>query len=135
MEKIFPDVNGNGQVDVLVADCSFSADSDLADTVHQRQLKMQTILTDPESMLFILDDESLEYLNGITDSFVLFKEENIVELKENYYSSLSGDRASFKDQKPRYLCLRTVDGSALEGQAEEQYKAAKDTLEKIRANQ
>jgi hypothetical protein len=135
MEKIFPDVNGNGQVDVLVADCSFSADSDLADTVHQRQLKMQTILTDPESMLFILDDESLEYLNGITDSFVLFKEENIVELKENYYSSLSGDRASFKDQKPRYLCLRTVEGSALEGKAEEQYKAAKETLEKIRANQ
>ncbi len=132
MEKLFEDINENGSVDILVTECSFAADTDLAETVRTKQLKIQSILTEEDALLFILDDESLKYLNGITDSFTVFSEENIVALNDSYYDELSGDRIGMLEEKKRYLCLRTVDGSAIEGKAEKHYEAAKAVLEKVR---
>lgn len=132
LEKYFSDTNGNGRVDILSTDCSIAPDTELADTLYQRQIKIQSILTDPDSLLFILDDESLEYLNSITDTFTLFEEDNIVELGDSYYSALDQSRNTLKPDKARYLCLRTVDGSALEGKAEKSYEAAKAALERIK---
>jgi hypothetical protein len=128
----FSDVNNNGRVDVLTTDCSFAPNTDLADTVHQRQLKIQSILTDPKSMLFILDKESLTYLNSISDNFTLFSEENVVLLDENFYKALDGSRNTLKADKERYICLRTVGGSALEGKAEKYYDASKEFIEKLK---
>ncbi len=132
INKNFTDTNSNGRVDVLVTDCSFAPDTDLADTVHQRQLKIQSILNDPKSMLFILDKESLDYLNTRTDRFTLFEEENIVKLENDFYNSLDESRNTLKADKDRYICLRTVGGSALEGKAEENYNAAKEFIEKLK---
>lgn len=135
MEKYFSDVNENGRVDVLVNECSFAPDTDLADIVRTKQLKIQTMLIEEDALLFILDDESLEYLNGISDSVTLFSEENIVELGENYYSALSDDRYGMLEEKKRYLCLRTIDGSAIEGKAQKHYEAAKKVLEAVNSGQ
>ncbi|MEE0929246.1 MAG: hypothetical protein UIG59_08650 [Acutalibacteraceae bacterium] len=132
MNKGYTDTNGNQRVDVLVTDCSFAPNTDLADTVHQRQLKIQSILTDPKSMLFILDKESLTYLNSISDNFTLFEEENVVLLGEDFYKNLDGSRNTLKADKDRYLCLRTVAGSALEGKAEKNYSAAKEFIENLK---
>ncbi|MBO5852253.1 MAG: hypothetical protein J6Q74_00380 [Clostridia bacterium] len=132
-ETFFGDTNLNGKVEVLCTDCSFAKETDFAETITQKQMKIQAVLTSAESLLFILDEESLEYLNSITDSFELFSEENIVELDDSYYNSLSGDRLSFKDKnKKRFLCLRTIDDTLIEGKAQKYFDEAKKALQKVR---
>lgn len=132
IEKLHPDTNENGKTQILCTDCSFSEDTELMQTVNERQMKLQSILMDGESLLFILDDESIAYLNSISEEITLFKEENIVELSENYYNSLSDGRTSFKADKKRYLCLRTIDETAIEGEAKKNYEDAKEVLEKLK---
>ena len=134
LEKYHSDTNGNKKTEILCTDCSFATGTDLAETINQRQLKMQAVLNNPEALLFILDEESLKYLNSISDSFTLFEEENIVELGEGYYKALDPDRVSFKDsEKKRFICLRTVDKSAIEGKkAQKYYDDAKKALEEIK---
>ena len=133
LETYYEDVNGNGKVEILCTDCSFSNEgTELAETINQKQMKMQAILTDSSALLFILDDESIEYLNGISENFVLFTEENIVELEGDFYMSLGRDRISFKNDKKRYLCLRTIDETVIENKAKDNYAAAKKVLEKYK---
>ncbi len=132
MEKLHPDTNKNGKTEILCTDCSFSEDTDLVETVNQRQMKLQTLLIDGKSVLYILDDKSIEYLNSISDEFTLFEEENIVELDSSYYNSLSDGRISFKEDKKRYLCLRTIDETAIEDKAKQNYEDAKEVLEKLK---
>lgn len=131
LENYYTDVNGNGKVEISAEDCSFG-DEDLADTVHTRQLKIQAILNQTKAMLFILDEESLEYLNGISDKIVLFTEENMAELPANYYKAVGIEKLA-SDEKKRYIALRTIDDTVLEGDAQENYIAAKGVIEKIKA--
>ncbi len=135
LEKYFEDANKNGSLDILSTDCSISPDTDYAETVRQRQLKVQSLLTDNEAMLFILDDDSLAYLNSITSSFTLFEKENIVVLGDDFYNSLRENRPSLLPERTHYICLRSIDGSTLEKKAKEQYAAAKRALEKIKEKQ
>ena len=132
IEKLHPDTNENGETQILCVDCSFSEDTELMQTVNERQMKLQSILMDGKSVLFILDDESIKYLNSISEDFTLFKEENIVELSDNYYNSLSKGRVSFKEDKKRYLCLRTIDETVIEDKAKKNYDDAKEVLEKLK---
>ncbi len=135
LKVYFEDANNNGSLDILATDCSISPDTDLAETVRQRQLKIQSLLTDNEAMLFILDDDSLAYLNSIASSFTLFEEDNIVTLGDDFYKELRDGRKSLLPEKKHYLCLRSVDGSSIEKKAQEQYAAAKRALEKIKREQ
>lgn len=132
MEKLHPDTNKNDKVEILCADCSFSEDTDLMQTVNQQQMKLQSILMDGESVLFILDENSIEYLNSISENFTLFKEENIIELDSRFYNSLSDGRVSFKEDKKRFLCLRTIDETAIAEKAKQNYEDAKSVLEKLK---
>lgn len=132
MEKLHPDTNGNEKVEIICVDCSFSEDTDLMQTVNTQQMKLQTKLMDGESMLFILDDESLEYLNTISENLTLFEEKNIVELDSSFYNSLSDGRISLKADKKHYLCLRTVDETVVEGDAKQNYEDAKKVIEKLK---
>lgn len=132
MEGLYTDVNENGKVDILVTDCSFATDTELAETLRTKQLKIQSLLLEEDALLFILDDDSLKYLNSISDSVTLFSEENIVKLGDSYYNKLSDNRYGMLEEKNRYLCLRTVDGTTIEGKAKTHLKAAKAVLEKVR---
>lgn len=133
VEGYHADTNENGAVEILVTDCSFSEDTDLADTVTTQQMKIQSLLMDKEAMLFILDDNSLEYLNSISKDLDLFAEENIVKLDDNFYKTLSDGRIGLEEDKDHYLCLRTVDRTALEGRAQKNYEDAKKVLEAVKA--
>ena len=101
-------------------------------TVNQQQMKLQSILMDGKSVLFILDENSIKYLNSISDDFTLFKEENIIELDSRFYNSLSDGRISLKADKKHYLCLRTIDETVIEGKAKQNYEDAKIVLEKLK---
>lgn len=133
MEGYHADSNENGKVDILATDCSFSEDTELADTVSTQQMKVQALLMDREAMLFILDENSLAYLNSISENFELFTKDNIYKLDNDFYKTLSDGRFGLDPEKDHYLCLRTIDKTALEGKAVKNYEDAKAAFDKIKA--
>ena len=132
-EELHNDTNGNGKVDVLATDCSFSKDTELTDVVSTQQMKIQSLLINSEALLYILDDESLPYLNSISKDFNLFSEENIVKLDEDFYKTLSDGRIGLSEEKNHYLCLRTIDNTTIEGKAKKNYQDALAVLEAVKA--
>jgi hypothetical protein len=135
LSEYYPDVNENGKVELLMTDCSYSVETDQKSYSDNMMLKVQSLLaSEKDAMLYILDDETLEYLNGISKDFVLFSSVNMVELPQSFYDSLPADRNTFKDNKTRYLCLRTIAGTSLESEkAKECYNAAKEVIKQLRA--
>lgn len=133
-EEFYPDVNGNGKSEILCTECSFSdSGTELQETINQKQQKIMTILSDPEALLFILDEKSIEYLNGISEDGILFPESHIVELPDEYYKALPDDRYSVQDtEKKRYLCLRNIEDFLIEDEAKENFAAAKEVLNKVK---
>lgn len=132
--EIYVDVNDNGSVDVLTTDCSFdaTAEEELAETIRQRQMKLHSLLTEPEAMLFILNEDSLKYFAETEATKNLFKEENIVELPAGFYEALGENRVSLKKEVKRYLCLRNIEGTNLDKKAKTHYEAAKQVLENVK---
>ena len=133
-EELYPDANGNGKTEIMCTECSFADNgTELQVTITTKQQKIITILNDPTALLFILDEKSLEYLNSVTENTLLFTEENIVELPQEYYKALNSDRVSFKDtEKKRYLCLRSIENMLVEKDAKENFAAAKETFNKVK---
>ena len=134
IKEYYPDVNSNGKVEILATDCSFSLETDQKSYVDNMMLKIQSILSsDSQAMLFILDEKSLEFLNGVSSDKVLFTKQNIVELPESFYDALPEDRHTLLEGKPRYLCLRTVGGTTVETEKGKQnYKYAKEVIEALK---
>ena len=56
-----------------------------------------------------------------------------LECKE--YDWRSGENSTLTPNKKRYICLRTVDGTAIEKDAYEHYIKAKEALDKIKSAQ
>lgn len=134
IEEYYPDVNENGKVEILATDCSFSLETDQKSYVDNMMLKIQSVLSnDKQAMLFILDEESMNFLNGISDEIVLFTKENIVELPDSFYDALPKDRHNLLPGKTRYLCLRTIGSTAVETEkGKENYKKAKEVIEALK---
>ncbi len=83
----FEDKNGDGKVKVDVVNCAY--DKNLTVNSSQNQTtaqKLQTILfAKRENVLFLLDEESFEYMDSILDEGELFAEEKVM-LGETFYS-------------------------------------------------
>ena len=70
LTSYYPDVNENGEVELLFADCSFSVETDQKSYSDNMLLKVQSLLaSEKDAMLFILDEDNLKYLNGISKDF------------------------------------------------------------------
>lgn len=126
-ESFYEDLNGNGNVDILTVNCSFDQHGNDAEYAKNMLTKVQVLLIGEEdTMLYILDKDALEFLNGISDSVKLFEEENIFPLGADYFSAIEAE------PKELYLCLRTVDGTMLEGKTGKNYEAARTAFEKVK---
>ena len=134
IKEYYPDTNGNGKVDILATDCSFSLDTDQKSYVDNMMLKVQSLLaSEKDAMLFILDAQSLEYLKSISKEFLLFEPADVVALPESFYDALPKDRTTLNETKTRYICLRRINGTALDGKkAQTFYNSAKEVIEKLK---
>ena len=131
LEDFYPDLNGDGKVEILAVNCSFDSTGGSVSDAQDNMLKMQTLLVgEVDTMLFILDEDSLIYMNSLSNALVLFQDENIVRLGENFFDAVQNP--FFSEDKKLFLCLRTIKGTSLEGEAEESYAAASEALQKIR---
>lgn len=127
MEVYFPDTNKNGKSQVSVQNCSFVLEASNKAYIDEMQRKLQSLLLEKDALFYIMDKQSLDYIkNGTSISIDLFPEENVVPLTDEF-SDLIKNNATFKPNKTRYLCLRSVTDTS-----DENYKAAKKVIEEFK---
>ena len=132
MEDIYPDTNNNGKTDISVQNCSFTLDAGNKPFIDQMLLKIQSIFLQNDAMLFIMDEDSLNYLRNDTQiSLDLFPEENIVELGDEF-DGLIMNNQTYNPDKKKYLCLRAIDGTTVKNSAKKNYDQAEKILDMFR---
>lgn len=130
-EQFYKDLNENGNVDVLTVNCSFDQNGKDAEYAKTMLTKVQVMLMgENDTMLYILDKDSLEFLDNVSDSVDLFDKDNTIKLSDKYFGHLG-----IEEKEELFLCLRTVDGTTLEKSAKESYNAALEVLKQARAAQ
>ncbi len=75
-EEYAPDMNGDGEVLVQVVNCSFSNANNNLQYKNSMLMKMQSIIAaEYDTMLFITDEESIEYFDGLLKDVNMFENE------------------------------------------------------------
>lgn len=89
-EKYCEDVNGDGKVNVEILNCSYAANGNPQMNQAIDTKVQATIVSEPEAMLFIVDDTTFARLNSIPASTPLFLNDGI-NLGDNFYSFVQDD--------------------------------------------
>lgn len=131
-EKYTPDVNGDGEVNVAVLNCSLSKDSRDVQYRNTILTKVQTVLVGNEkSLLLIADPESVKYFDAIEIEGGPFEGEPMA-LGEDFYSAIKVE--GLEDLPQEYsLYLRRVSGTVLgkNKNIEKYFNASKKLLEEL----
>lgn len=85
-EGYVEDVNGDGEIQVNIVNCSFNKNSTDVQFRNTQIQKLQAMLSGEESaMLFITDEESIKYFDELDFSGGLFEGEQMALPKEIYF--------------------------------------------------
>ncbi len=62
------DLNGDGEVNILLVDCTMDSNQSDFQTAYGKQQKLQVLLMgDPEAMLFLTDKSCLKWINSLNE--------------------------------------------------------------------
>lgn len=114
LEQYCGDIDGDGKANIQVINCSFSKES--GDVQYQNTMasKLQAVLAaDADALLYITDEESYEYLNGISDSGSIFENEPL-KLGEKFYEKCNGEDSFFVLPEGLQISCRAVGGTVIE---------------------
>lgn len=132
-EKYTPDVNGDGEVNVAVLNCSLSEDNRDLQYRNTVLTKVQTVLVGNEkSLLVIADPDSVKYFENIDMEDGVFKPEPVV-LGEDFYSAIKVE--GLEDLPQEFsLYLRNVSGTVIEKNKDIEiyYNASKKLIENLK---
>lgn len=130
IEKICPDINGNGKTDIQVINCSYSDKSTDAQKQVLSKTKLQTSLAAEDSaFIYITDKKGLDYLNQIAEG--VFHGES-VELDKDFYDYCNkNDLMKLPDGL--YISCREIEGAAIgkSKNAKKIFDASQEVMEKI----
>ena len=130
IEKICPDINGNGKTDIQVINCSYSDKSTDAQKQVLSKTKLQTSLAAEDSaFIYITDKKGLDYLNQIAEG--VFHGES-VELDKDFYDYCNkNDLMKLPDGL--YISCREIEGAAVgkTKNAKKIFDASQEVMEKI----
>lgn len=130
IEKICPDINGNGKTDIQVINCSYSDKSTDAQKQVLSKTKLQTSLAAEDSaFIYITDKKGLDYLNQIAEG--VFHGES-VELDKDFYDYCNkNDLMKLPDGL--YISCREIEGAAIgkTKNAKKIFDASQEVMEKI----
>lgn len=132
-EKFTPDVNGDGEVNVAVLNCSISKDNRDVQYRNTVFTKVQTVMVGNEkSLLSILDPESLKYFDGIKMEGGIFESEPF-ELGDDFYEAIKTEKLQ-ELPKEFSVYLRKISGTAIakNKDVEKYLKASKELLENLK---
>lgn len=127
------DINGDGEKNINVINCSINVNDGNNEYNYTTRSKMQSILaTDASALLFITDDDSYEYLMGLSEKVSLFEGEPIKFTKE-FYDFCVDSNGFYDTPENLQISCRTLKDTAIEKNknADKYYENAQKILEKI----
>lgn len=87
LEKYCDDINGDGETNIQVINCSISTKTNSTQIGNAVYQKLQTIIMVEESaMLFITDEDSIKYFDNFEDGVGAIFHENSAELGDDFYN-------------------------------------------------
>lgn len=108
------DINGDGEININVVNCSLNDNDENNDYNYTNRSKVQSLLaTDASALLFITDDDSYEYLMGLSDEIPLFEGEPI-EFKDDFYKYCVDESGFYETPDDLRISCRTISGTAIE---------------------
>lgn len=130
-----PDLNGDGEVNINVINCSINP-KDKSDYSYTNRSKMQSLLaTDASALLFITDDDSYEYMMKLSKEISLFEGEPL-EFTEEFYDFCAKGSDFYDVPDDLQISCRTVKGASIENDknVDKYYKQAQKILENLKKN-
>ncbi len=131
LEKLGTDVDGNGEVNINLVNCSFSPKGD-AQYKNSMLTKIQTqIIGNREAVMYIMDQQAFEYLNGVVEGGV-FGEDKLM-LDEEFYK-LTETKEFGKLPEGLGIYLRRTKGTNLEKDEKviKAYNESKKIIDKMK---
>lgn len=128
------DVNGDGEINIQVVNCSFNGKSGDTQYRYTMMTKLQAMIAgDQNAMLFITDEDSYKYLADLSNGDGLFDGEPFM-LGEEFYKATETDSYGKLPEGLRIACRRVSD-TVLESKkgSADAYTNAEKTLEAIKS--
>ncbi len=128
-EKYTTDIDENGEVNVQVINCSVSADNHDAGRNAVFSKVQAVLIAEPETVLYMVDDKSIEYFKNAFD-MELFIEEPIA-LGEDFYKNMDEKLPLPEGLK---LGIRVIDNTVFENneKAIKAFEESKVVYEKVK---
>lgn len=134
LEQYCEDIDGDGEVNIQVINCSYNKGSNDMQYQNSMSQKLTAILAaDADALLFITDDESYEYLNGVSKDNKVF-EGDPVKLGEKFYEECTVEDALSHIPENLQISCRAVSGKTIEkdDNIKEYYEQSQKILEGIK---
>lgn len=107
------DINGDGEVNVNVINCSIDEGINTQYTYTNRS-KMQSLLAaEASALLFITDDSSYKYLMGLSDDVALFEGEPF-KFQADFYEYCIDESGFYETPEGLQISCRTIKDTAIE---------------------
>lgn len=135
LEKYAADIDGNGEINVQVVNCSFSNKSSDSQYRYTMLSKVQAMLAaDEKALLFITDKDSYGYLNNISEGSTIFEGEPYIFGEDFYKATTDEDTAALPEGLQ--ISCRKVSGTVLEKKkgVEKIYKEVNSMLGNLKNN-
>lgn len=128
------DVNGDGEINIQVVNCSFNGKSGDTQYRYTMMTKLQAMIAgDQNAMLFITDEDSYKYLADLSNGDGLFDGEPFM-LGEEFYKATETESYGKLPEGLRIACRRVSD-TVLESKkgSSDAHTNAEKTLEAIKS--
>lgn len=133
------DINGDGEVNINVINCSIEESQGNTEHSYTTRSKVTTLIaSEASALLFITDDNSYKYLSGFSKDIEFFEGEPI-RFEDDFYEYCIDDGGFYDTPKGLQISCRTIDGTAISSdknidtyyeQAQNILKGLKESYEK-----
>lgn len=132
-EQYATDINGDGEVNVQIINCSFSNDKQNIQYRNVQLQKMQSLMVaDEKAMLYITDIDSIGYFDKLSETGGFFVNDPVL-LGENFYKATKTEDFGELPEGLQISCRR-ISNTTLkdDGKAKTSFEAAQKILEQIK---
>lgn len=133
LEQYCDDIDGNGEVNIQIINCSYNSKS--GDRQYQMTMTQKLtaiIAADANALLFITDDESYKYLNNISEGNEFFEGEPVA-LGEDFYKQCTLDDVLSNLPEGLQISCRNIEGKTIskDKKIAEYYEQAQKILKSV----
>lgn len=129
-----PDLNGDGEINVSVINCSINP-NDKTDYSYTNRSKVQSMLAgDASALLFITDNDSYDYLMSLSKEIPLFEGEPL-EFDQDFYEFCKDASDFYDTPTDLQISCRTIKGASIEkdNNVNEYYSQAQAILNALKS--